>query len=174
MPALHILSTESKETIQHKLQNDYFMLRKHSKKAFAVVVFHSTEDQQKRQPSPLPSHTEPGGSPQPQPTEDLPEKSSCFSSRGPQEEGAGLTGAGGGNHSGYSHPGSQHPGIPSSGLHRAPKMPSFPNKAPSTTRGLHYVLVGHRTRLGFVSFLSTPRASISWSSQLLEELGRRS
>lgn len=92
VPALHILSTESKETIQHKLQNDYFMLRKHSKKAFAVVVFHSTEDQQKRQPSPLPSHTEPGGSPQPQ---DLPEKSSCFSSRGPQEEGAGLTGGGG-------------------------------------------------------------------------------
>lgn len=170
MPALHILSTESKETIQHKLQNDYFMLRKHSKKAFAVVVFHSTEDQQKRQPSPLPSHTEPGGSPQPQ---DLPEKSSCFSSRGPQEEGAGLTGVGG-TTAVTAAPRSQHPGIPSSGLHRAPKMPSFPNKAPSTTRGLHYVLVGHRTRLGFVSFLSTPRASISWSSQLLEELGRRS
>lgn len=92
----------------------------------------------------------------------------------PRRRVRGSRGLGGGNHSGYSHPGSQHPGIPSSGLHRAPKMPSFPNKAPSTTRGLHYVLVGHRTRLGFVSFLSTPRASISWSSQLLEELGRRS
>lgn len=92
----------------------------------------------------------------------------------PRRRARGSRGRGGGTTAVTAAPGSQHPGIPSSGLHRAPKMPSFPNKAPSTTRGLHYVLVGHRTRLGFVSFLSTPRASISWSSQLLEELGRRS
>lgn len=48
VPQLHILSTESKETIQHKLQNGDFMFRKHSHKPSMVVLFNSTIEKQNR------------------------------------------------------------------------------------------------------------------------------